>query len=112
MTTYYISLPDPAKARGSDAELAFTAHGAEGFAEQLQAALANPTLFEKWKAKQSDPDAVPEQWGVTDPAASVTGTQYDLQIKLEARTTIKGEILKERLRLLAGPHWTLHDVRS
>lgn len=111
MITYYISLPDPDKARGSDPELAFTAHGAAGFAEELQAALSSTALFNKWKAKQSDPDAVPEQWGVIDPAATVTGTQDDLQIKLEARTTIKGEILKERLRLLAGPHWTLHDVR-
>ena len=111
MTTYYISLPDPAKARGNDTALSFHSQGAQGFAEELQAALTSTALFDKWKAKQSDPDAVPEQWGVTDPAASVTGTQDDLQIKLEARTTIKGEILKERLRLLAGPHWTLHDVR-
>ncbi len=111
MTTYYISLPDPSNARGSDADLAFSAHGADGFAEQLQAALASPALFERWKAKQSDPDAVPEQWGVTDPSAVVTGSQDDLQIKLEARTTLKGDILKQRLDLLAGPNWTLHDVR-
>jgi len=44
MTQYHISLPDPAKARGTDGELAFTAHGAEGFAEQLQDALRSTTL--------------------------------------------------------------------
>lgn len=111
MTTYYITLPDPAKARGADPDLAFKSQSAGGFASDLQDALASTTLFEKWKAKQPDPDAVPAQWGVTDPNATVTGSQDDLQIKLEARTTIKGEILKERLRLLAGPHWTLRDVR-
>ena len=31
-TRYYISLPDPARARGSDARLAFRAQGADGFA--------------------------------------------------------------------------------
>ena len=36
---YSISLPDPAKARGNDPRLSFTASGADAFAEQLQAAL-------------------------------------------------------------------------
>ena len=33
---YYIGLKHPEKARGSDAALAFSAHGAEDFAAQLQ----------------------------------------------------------------------------
>ena len=35
-TRYYIRLPDPATARGDDPDLAFRAHGAEAFAEELQ----------------------------------------------------------------------------
>lgn len=111
MTTYYISLPDPSKARGNDPELSFRSQGASGFAEELQAALATASLFERWKAKQPDPDAVESQWGVTDPAASVTGTQDDLRINLAVTTTINSDVFKQRLRLLAGHHWELREVR-
>ena len=38
-TRYYISLPDPARARGGDAELSFRSQGADGFASELQQAL-------------------------------------------------------------------------
>ena len=111
MTTYYISLPDPAKARGNDAALAFQSHGASGFAEELQAALASPGLFEKWKARQPDPDAVEAQWGVTDPGATVTGSQDDLRINLQVTTSINSDVFKQRMRLLAGHHWELREVR-
>jgi len=111
MTQYYLSLPDPAKARGSDPELAFTAQSAGGLAEQLQDALRSSGLFERWRAKQPDPDAVDPQWGKTDPAATVTGEQKDLRINLIASTTLDSELVKERLRLLAGHHWELRDVR-
>jgi len=111
MTTYYISLPDPAKARGNDASLAFQSHGASGFAEELQAALAGPGLFEKWKARQPDPDAVDAQWGVTDPGATVTGAQDDLRINLQVTTSLNGDVFKQRMRLLAGHHWELREVR-
>ena len=72
---YHISLPDPSKARGNDPDLSFHSQGAAGFAEELQDALRNGSLFERWKAKQPDPDAVEVQWGVTDPDATVTGEQ-------------------------------------
>lgn len=111
MTQYYISLPDPTKARGSDPELSFTAQSAPGLAEQLQDALRSTALFERWRGKQPDPDAVEPQWGVTDPAATVTGEQKDLRINLVATTHIDSEVFKQRLRLLAGHHWELRDVR-
>ncbi len=108
---YHISLPDPSKARGNDPDLSFHSQGAAGFAEELQDALRSGTLFERWKAKQPDPDAVEPQWGVTDPDATVTGEQKDLRINLVATTRIDSDVFKQRLRLLAGSHWELRDVR-
>ena len=108
---YQIRLPDPAQARGSEPSLAFHAHGAEAFAEQLQQALSTPALFERWRATQEDPDDVDPSWGVTDPGATVSGRQSDLRIDLVAITRIPGDVLKQRLRWLAGSHWELRDVR-
>lgn len=92
-------------------DLSFHSQGAAGFAEELQDALRSGTLFERWKAKQPDPDAVEPQWGVTDPDATVTGEQKDLRINLVATTRIDSDVFKQRLRLLAGHHWELRDVR-
>ena len=55
---YQIRLPDPAQARGSEQTLAFSAHGADAFAEQLQDALRSTALFERWRALQPEPDEV------------------------------------------------------
>ena len=107
---YQIRLPDPAQARGSEPSLAFHAHGAEAFAEQLQQALSTPALFERWRALQAEPDEVDPSLGVTDPDARVTGEQRDLAINLVALTSIPGDILQHRLRLLAGNRWELRNV--
>jgi hypothetical protein len=109
---YYLSLPDPEHARGDDAELAFHAHGAEAIARELQDALRHAGLFQRWRAKQDDPDAVDLALGVVDPAAVVVGSQRDLQIDLVATTSLPGPILKQRLRWLAGSGWKLTDVTS
>ena len=111
-TRYYISLPDPAKARGNDPAFAFTAQGGAGFAEQLQDALRSDGLFERWRAAQEDPDAVDPSLGATDPAATVSGRQDDLHVDLVATTTLPGSVLKHRLRLLAGSGWELRDVTA
>lgn len=111
-TRYYITLPDGAKARGSDSALSFTAQGADAFAEQLQAALRGHELFERWRATQDDPDAVDPALGATDPSATVTGEQDSLHIDLVVTTAIPGNILKQRLRLLAGSGWELRDVKA
>ena len=105
MTRYYLSLPDPKSARGSDANTSFTSHGAEGFASELQDALRTTALFERWRGEQDDPDDV-------DPNASVTGEQHDLRIDLVANTTLPAAILRHRLRLLAGDGWQLRDVAA
>jgi len=49
---------------------------------------------------------------VTDPQASVTGQQKDLRIDLVATTSIPGNVLKQRMRVLAGSGWTLTDVTA
>ena len=59
---YYISLPDPARARGGDPAFSFDAHGADEFAAQLQHALRTSSLFERWRARQDDPDDVDPAW--------------------------------------------------
>lgn len=109
---YYLSLKQPEKARGSDAAFSFTAHGADEFAAQLQEALRTDGLFQRWRAAQADPDAVDPGLRGSDPAATVTGEQHDLQIDLIAITSLPGAVFKQRLRLLAGSAWELRDVSN
>lgn len=42
----------------------------------------------------------------------VNGQQKDLRIDLVATTSIPGNVLKQRLRVLAGSGWTLTDVTA
>lgn len=109
---YYLRLPEPTRARGNDPELAFRSVSAEGMAEELQAAMRGTDLFERWRARQDDPDAVDPGMGVTDPSATVTGKQNDLVVELVASTDLPGAVFKHRLRLLAGSGWELRDVRA
>jgi hypothetical protein len=111
-TRYYLTLPDSSRARGGDPALAFTAHSAEGFAEQLQDALRERTLFDRWRLMQPEPDEVDPALGATDPLAQVHGQQQDLHINLVVTSVIPGTVLKHRLRLLAGSHWELRDVTA
>lgn len=111
-TRYYISLPHPERARGSDAALAFSAHGAEEFAAQLQDALRTTSLFERWRARQAEPDDVDPLYGAVDPDATVHGQQDDLHVNLVVTSVIPGNVLKHRLRLLAGSGWELRDVTA
>lgn len=111
-TRYYISLPDPARARGNIAELAFRAQGADQFAAELQDALRGDALFQRWRSRQEDPDAVDPALGATDPAAQVAGAQDDLHIDLVVTTALPSAVLRQRLGLLAGGGWQLRDVKS
>lgn len=108
---YYLSFPDPSHLRDAGT-LAFRSQGADGLAEELQTALREDALFQRWRATQDDPDAVDPALGATDPAATVRGEQHDLKIDLITVTSIPGTILKHRLRLLAGNGWQLRDVSA
>lgn len=110
-TRFYLSIPDPAALR-SAGEFAFRSQGADGLAEELQAALRDDAFFQRWRAAQDDPEEVDPALGATDPAATVRGEQHDLKIDLIAITSIPGTILKHRLRLLAGSGWQLRDVSA
>ena len=109
---YHLTLSDPERARGSDPPLAFRSQGAEGLAEELQQALRTDVLFERWRARQDDPDDVDPALGATDPAATVRGEQHDLHVDLIAVTALPGSVLRHRLRLLAGDGWSLRDVSA
>lgn len=111
-TRYYLRLPDPANARGKDPDLSFHSEGAEGFAAEFEQALREPGLFQRWRLRQEDPDAVDESLGVVDPEATVRGAQHDLAIDLVATTSLPGNVFKQRLRLLAGSAWELRDVTA
>ncbi|HWS77982.1 MAG TPA: hypothetical protein VN205_06355 [Thermomonas sp.] len=111
-TRYYLSLPDPARARGADATLAFRAQGADGLAAELQDALRNDALFQRWRARQDEPDEVDPALGATDADATVNGHQYDLHIDLVATTSLPSAVLRQRLGLLAGNGWQLRDVTA
>ena len=109
---YHLVLSDPAAARGPDPSLSFRANGAEAFAAELQEALRTRRLFDAWRGQQDEPDEVDETLGATDPSATVTGAQRDLKIDLVATTKLSGNILRHRMKLLAGSGWALHDVTS
>lgn len=111
-TRYYISLPDPARARGADATLAFRSQGAEGLAAELQDALRGDALFQRWRAQQEDPDEIDPALGATDADASVRGSQDDLHIDLVVTTSLASSVLRHRLGLLAGKGWQLRDVTA
>ena len=109
---YFLHLPDPSKARGSEAALAFRSGGAEGMAEELQQALSGTGLFDRLRAMQEDPDAVDPGMAAVDPQATVEGKQHDLAVDLVAVTDLPGPVFKHRLRLLAGSGWQLRDVKA
>ena len=111
-TRYYISLPDPSLARGTDPALAFRSQGADGLAAELQDALRSERMFEQWRAKQEEPDEVDPALGETDADARVEGEQHDLHIDLVVTTALPSVVLRQRLGWLAGNGWQLRDVSA
>jgi len=109
---FFIGIDDLARARGANAELSFHGDSAGGFAAALQAALCEPALFERWRNLQPDPDAVDPGLGATDAAATVSAKQQDLHIDVTVATRLPHAILRHRLNLLVGTHWTLRDVKG
>jgi hypothetical protein len=108
---YYLSIADLAHARGENPAFSFQGVSAESFAQALQAALREPTLWQQWSADQTDPDSIDPALGLTDPSATVSAKQADLHVDIEVVTSLSHTILKHRLALLAGHSWELHDVK-
>ena len=109
---YYLGIDDLRRARGAIEDLSFHGDSPDSLASELQGALRTPALFERWRALQEDPDAIDASLGVIDPAATATARQSDLHVDLIVTTNLPHSILKHRLGLLVGSHWTLRDVKA
>lgn len=110
---FYITLPDPENARGTQASLSFSARGLEGVAEQLQRALADRRYVEDWLAgmDEDEIDQIDPALLAVDAKAKVSGKLHGLGFMLIADTSLNGTAFKHRMRLLAGSHWQLVDVK-
>ncbi len=109
---YLFAIDDLLRARGEINELSFDGESPQSFAELLQKALREPTLWRRWKALQADPDAVDPTLGASDPEAVVHARQSDVHVSVEVRTSLPHAIIQHRLTLLIGHHWTLRDVST
>lgn len=109
---FYIAIADFARARGDDPELRFEGASPEALAEAIRSALRTPVLFERWRRRQPDPDEVDPALGVIDIHAEAEAEQADLHVDLRITSALPMRVIKQRLNLLIGTHWTLRDVRS
>lgn len=109
---YYLTIANLAKARGPDPELSFQGSSPHSFAEALQEALRQPILFDRWRAKQPEPDEVDKSLAPTDPGATVSAELNDLHTDVQVVTTLTHFVLRHRLFILIGPNWQLHDVAT
>ncbi|HXP01334.1 MAG TPA: hypothetical protein VN813_12610 [Luteibacter sp.] len=111
MTTYFLSVKDMARAKGPDPELSFEGIGPEKLAADIANAMSSDSLFQRWRAKQPEPDEVDPSLGVTDPAASARGELSNDRNDVQLTTTLPMRIVKHRLNLLIGSSWELRDTR-
>src|SRR5690348_4492355 len=109
---YYLTIPNLGKARGPDPELSFQGSSPQSFATVLQEALRQPIFFQRWKARQPDPDEVDQSLAPVDPNATVTAEMHDLHTEVQVVTTLTHFVLRHRLFILIGPNWQLHDVAA
>lgn len=109
---YYLSIDNLAQARGQLSELSWQGNAPDSLAAALQSALREPSLWQRWRALQPDPDAVDPSLGASDPNATVQAAQSNLHTDVIVTTSLPHSILKHRLSLLIGAHWSLHDVQT
>ena len=109
---YMFSIDDLPKARGESHELSFHGGSPESFAALLQASLREPELWQRWRAMQPDPDTVDPALGVNDPSATVEAHQSDVHVSVEVKSSLPHAIIKHRMTLLIGKHWSLRDVSA
>jgi hypothetical protein len=109
---YYLTVDNLGQARGPDPDLSFNGSSPQNFAEALQAALRERGLFQRWRARQPEPEDVDESLAPVDPDATVTAEQDDLHTDVEVVTSLPHALLRHRLFILIGQHWKLRDVRT
>ena len=109
---YYLTIRNLGTARGPDPELSFQGSSPQSFATVLQEALRQPTFFQRWKARQPDPDEVDQSLAPVDPNATVTAEMHDLHTEVQVVTNLTHFVLRHRLFILIGPNWQLHDVAA
>lgn len=109
---YYLSIADLAHARGNDPALSWGGAGPADFAAALEEALRSPSLFERWRAQQPEPDEVDAALGATDAQAQVHAQVADLHVEVDVQTSLPMSLLRQRLNWLIGSAWQLHDVRQ
>jgi hypothetical protein len=111
MTTYYLSVKDMTKAKGPDPDLSFEGIGPEKLASDIADAMRSDSLFQRWRAKQPEPDEVDPSLGVTDTGASAKGELSNDRTDVQLTTSLPMRIVKHRLNLLIGSSWELRDTR-
>ena len=109
---YMFTIDDLVKARGESHEISFQGGSPDTFAAMLQSALREPSLWQRWRAMQPDPDAIDPALGVNDPDATVIAHQSDVHVSVEVTSSLPHSIIKHRMTLLIGKHWTLRDVSA
>ncbi|WP_267224791.1 hypothetical protein [Dyella silvae] len=109
---YYLSIDDLSQAKGPVPALSYDGAGPDDLAAAVQEAMRTPTLFERWRAMQADPDDVDPSQAVIDPAATVSARVDDLRIDVDLITDLPMSIVRHRLNLLIGPCWQLRDMRK
>lgn len=109
---FYLSIADLAHARGPMPALSYDGAGPGDLATAVQDALRTPSLFERWRAMQEEPDDVDPALAATDPSATVSAAVHDLHIDMDLVTDLPMSIVRHRLNLLIGPSWQLRDMRK
>ena len=107
---YFLSIGDLSQARGEFAELSFHGISPDSFANSLQSALREPSLWHRGTARQPAPHAGEPHLGASDANAKVSAEQSDLHTEVEVVTPLPHAVVKHRLNLLAGRVWKLPDV--
>ncbi|KAB2899686.1 MAG: hypothetical protein F9K31_07025 [Dokdonella sp.] len=105
-------IDDLSHARGESSDLSFDGVSPEGFAQALQQALREPTLWQRWRALQPDPDAVDPALGASDPHARVIAQQADVHVSVEVQSSLPHAVIQHRMTLLIGKHWELRSVSA
>lgn len=109
---YYLAIADLAHARGEDPRFAWDGVAPDNFAAALQDALRDDRLFQRWREAQPDPDAVEDALAAVDPDAQVSARLVDLHTDVELTTSLPMSVVRQRLYLLIGAAWQLHDMRA